>query len=165
MNNVIVEQKRVHISSKPIIEVYDTVDMIDYNINLLKPIGLWYGFNDSWKDFGRGWLDMEEYGYEYELDVDTSKLLVVDSWDKVQYMMDRYLNIETFGSTKLEMGYIDWKRISSEYMGIEFPEYDELGMRNIFLKPKMMSYLWLHTLDVSSGCIWNSKAIRSIRKI
>ena len=48
---------------------------------------------------------------------------------------------------------IDWELVGDDYYGIEITHpYGEIGS-------------WISTWDISSGCVWNPRAIESVEKL
>ena len=113
-----------------------------------------------WFACGTEWLDLcleRENFYKlvnkkiYQLDIDESKILIIDSIKKVKEFTEKY------GSNKI-IGFIDWKKVMKEYSGFKCCPYklDKIIWEN-------EKYIWFRTLDCASGCIWNPNIISNIR--
>ena len=120
-----------------------------------KPKGLWYGCGDGWtkfvvNDMGYGEIS-DKYSYAYELEINKSKVLVIDSEKKFLAFHNEYGVSSDYGSVL-----IDWKRVAQKYDGIEICPY--------FYQFRM-SHDWYYSWDVASGCIWGSGGIKEITEI
>jgi len=125
---------------------------------LFKPNGLWYAMGDEWQ----AWCDENEelinilsaewqprYQYSHELDVEMSKMCVLDEVKAVMNFHWKYgYNVE--GGFKA----IDWKKVMAVYSGIEVRNYDALKEACAFL-----AVIWLRNWGVSGGCIWDLSAV------
>ena len=145
-------KERIHVSKEPIGDLAP----IEQTSGSLKPRGLWYGFGDEWI----GWLKSEmpewwdEAQYAYKIFPDMSNILVINTREELDEFIDRY----NVGRN------IDWVKVAEEYGGIEFPTYSKNRFRNLaFSGPDHMKYMWVYSMDISSGCIWNPKAIKTIK--
>lgn len=122
-----------------------------------KPYGLWYGIDNSWIDFCESEMPEWVSPHRYKLDIDMSKVLVVDTIEKMYDMNKHVVNTEEYFHLK---NYdIDWTYFDKKgYKGIEIPRYMyELRMKNEFF--------WYYGWDCASGCIWSTDIIKSITKI
>lgn len=141
------ETRFMHLSKKPIVNIYNVPS--DYNFWVEKPEGLWFNKNNEWKDFCDSW---REYFYEYQLDIDFDNFLIIDTFEKLQSLVENYYNPCT--------GYINWNEIASRYNGIYFDNYHSidypLGDRK---------YKWFSKIDISSGCIFRASSVKSFRQI
>lgn len=119
----------------------------------LKPNGLWYAVGNEWQ----AWCEerkvevekLTEYRYRYELDVDMSKLCVLDDVEPVMDLHWKYGYKHKGNFTA-----IDWRRVMADYSGIEVRNYHELYFHCSF-----RAILWLQNWDVSGGCIWDLSAV------
>jgi hypothetical protein len=50
--------------------------------------------------------------------------------------------------------YKDWNEVGAKYQGIVFENWEKC--------PRAMSYLWYQSLDISSGCIWDTTCINNL---
>ena len=143
--------KRIHLSSCAYLGKYVTYlpgRAADY---LFKPNGLWYAMDDQWQ----AWCDEHSagkfgnYRYGYELDVDISKVCVLDDVEPVMAFHWKY-GYKHEGNVKA----IDWQKVMIDYSGIEVQNYDELNLACSF-----RSVIWLRNWAVNGGCIWDLNAV------
>jgi len=140
----------------------------------LKPIGFWYQINDC----GYKWGEIHWGNYIYDVDIDLSNMLVIKNYqdyvkfDKKYSISKTYKykklskkndnnsdsNIDNYFTTK----YIDWKKVSKKYSGIEVKNYDSINKQLIRDYTKTNVDSWLELYDFSQGCIWDLKAIKSV---
>ena len=145
-------KERIHVSKEPI----GDLTPIEQTPGSLKPRGLWYGFGDEWI----GWLKMEmpewwgETQYAYKIFPDTSNILVINTREELDDFIKNYYGEKS----------IDWVKVAQVYDGFEIPHYRKEGFRQIvFTSPEREKYMWVYAMDISSGCIWNPKAIKTIK--
>lgn len=152
---------KYHTSSEPIESAKDVA--IEGKLFGFKPRGFWYSCGDSWIEWMSwempDWLNSVKY--LYELDIDYSKMLVIDTEEKLilfdKMQQDRTKRHNDVNSYTDKMGGfwgIDWKPIMQNYYGIEICPYQSSQRHSIN---------WYYTWDVASGCIWNAKAIKSVK--
>ena len=152
--------KRIHLSSKEITEVYDTDNSSRTNDE--KPLGLWYGFSEAWVKFSK-----QEFGsdnihhfsnikFAYDVKVINTNIIVLKDIHDVSNFTKSFASKGGTSYTR-----IDWSKVSKEYSGIEIPTYKEEGM--YWYSNKSPNYNWLSAWDVASGCIWNKEAVRKLR--
>jgi len=137
------QQIRIIMSKEPIKILSNLTSQKSSN---MKPKGLWYGFGGSWID----WMSSEmpewinAYNYIYTLDVDDLNIVKVTS-NNVDRFSEKYEDFNKF--------YINWEKVSKDYKGFEAPPpYN-----------KHSDKLWWGTLDVASGCIWDTSCIKDIK--
>lgn len=120
-----------------------------------KPHGLWYSFNDEWLQRCMQGMRDRIRKYKYTLDIDLSNILIISTIEELTEFNNKY-------SDEKLMYLFDWNKIAQLYDGIEFRNYNQLCHINkdVFLKT-----MWIRSLDVSSGCIWNLKCLKSFEKI
>ena len=145
-------KERIHVSTKPI----DQMGVIQQSSGSLKPKGLWYGFGDQWINWLKSempeWWDEAQYAYKVFPNI--PNLLVINTIDELDQFIDKY----NAGRN------IDWVRVAEEYDGIEFPSYSREGFRNLaFSSADHMKYMWVYSMDIASGCIWNPSGIKNIK--
>lgn len=145
-------KERIHVSTKPISELGIT----QQSSGSLKPKGLWYGFGDQWINWLKSempeWWD--EAQYAYKVFPNLANILVINTIEELDQFIDTY----NIGRN------IDWVRVAEEYDGIEFPSYSREGFRNLaFSSSDHMKYMWVYSMDISSGCIWNPNGIKSLK--
>ena len=116
-----------------------------------KPRGLWYAFGTEWIDWVRSNMPEWERSHLHRVEIDYSHVL----------RLGRDMSMEDFerkyGHSRWMKGVItdiDWAKLAaSGWHGIEIENpWGEMGS-------------WIRTWDISSGCIWNPKAIITISKI
>ena len=145
--------KRIHLSTSEYLSkdvTYLLGMAADY---LFKPCGLWYGMDDEWKV----WCDKNNppeeftgYKYRHELDVDLSKMCVLDD---LEIAMDFYGKYR-FHVDKGNFNAIDWKKVMADYTGMEIPDVAGLNWEY-----SMRGIIWLRNWDVNGGCIWDLSAV------
>ena len=94
---------------------------------------------------------------------DINKILVLKSYKQVDIFTDKYKY-----KSKTKYININWKKLSKDYAGIEFTNYEKINNKiikeirfDIKIKHKLV---WFTAFDVNGGCIWNIKSIR-IKKL
>jgi hypothetical protein len=114
-----------------------------------KPEGLWYGIGTSWLDWVR--IEMPEWEDEhvFKIDVDKSKMLIIDTLEDLYLFTDKYSGSD---------GLIYWKLVATEYDGIEISPYIREARDD-------ERTWWYYPWDVASGCIWGEGVITNIEKI
>ncbi len=61
---------------------------------------------------------------------------------------------------------IEWGEVAKKYSGIEIKNPDIYKFKKVIIGYRNeVSLDWLNGWDISSGCIWNKKAIESIERI
>lgn len=122
-----------------------------------KPTGFWYGIDNAWIDWCESNMPEWVTPHRYKLDIDMSKVLVVDTIEKMHDINKHVVNTDEYFH---KFNYdIDWTYFDKKgYKGIEIPRYmHELRMNHDFF--------WYYSWDVASGCIWDTSIIKSITKI
>lgn len=124
--------------------------------NADKPKGLWYGKSTAWID----WVETEMPNWIgknlYSLEIDKSNVLVIKTAQQMKNFYKKYKNKDAWISFGGNDDYINWERVAQEYDGIEIATY--------FWKYRHL-FPWYYSWDVASGCIWNPKAIKSIKHV
>ena len=119
--------------------------------NRRKPIGLWYGIGSSWVDWIRYNQPSWEKDFIHMVNVDLSKMKVIRNSTQLIEFHNEYFIKDEYGTNT-----IDWSKVAQKYSGIE-------------IAPSIVKYYseldWYYGWDVSSGCIWNSDAIKDIKKL
>ena len=128
-----------------------------------KPKGLWFSFTDK-----RNWIDwlkhnepMWEYHYEYLITFDISgNILRIKDRKDMEKLMEEYLiPVSSVGG---RTSTLDWNRLSKEYDAAIF-EYHGVGWQGEWdekgLPTPMHNQMWLDSLDVGSGVVWNLDSI------
>jgi len=137
--------------------------------NWVKPINcFWFACGVGWIDYLYGgdknhrWFEKENpemkkkllYLYEFKLKKDNNVLLV-NTQKKLAKFNKKYGNIVRDGYVE-----INWYKVSKDYDGIIFCPYFKNVIFSLKSKKLAKKYLWYNTLDVPSGCIWNTKVIK-----
>ncbi len=121
-----------------------------------KPEGLWYGVDRDWER----WCEAEKMDwigrYEYQLQIDESKILVLSS-AKELFQFTKEFGVEppySYGSDPAQFKYlwIDWPAVAKKWHGIEIAPY---------IWECRHKLMWYYGWDCASGCIWDVKAIKS----
>lgn len=162
------KDKYYHWSKKPITTVRDfvsqvgkTFDISDRSAELQKPKGLWYGIGTSWSEFiGEDDYYDEDFSnkYLYELTIDKSKILVIDSDDKLKDFNKRFKTEQVITDNGILVTVttgINWDLVSKHYCGIEVV-VTKLSQN---VKGYGSGFKFLESWDVDSGCIWNTSCI------
>jgi hypothetical protein len=144
-----------HYSAKPI---HQLRDLSSKEVGkLIKPNGLWFSEDDSWKEWCNesGCFNVSG-AHKYEANIDLSKLFVIDTNDKLTEFQERF-----FSPSKFK---IDWPKVSKEYAGIQFTNYAKV--KNHYQNHFSPEILWFMAVDIDSVCIWRpSQAILSFTQI
>lgn len=112
-----------------------------------KPRGFWYACGDDWIRWCRGErFRTNELKNVFLLNLDFSNILLLDTVKK----------IEEFNREYKDGYFIDWRKVSEQYNGIEICPY-QWDLR--------LKLNWYYTWDVASGCIWDKQAVKNITKI
>lgn len=144
--------KLVHFSKK-IIKKLKSVT-IQRNEFKGKPDGFWVSDEDDygWKEWSTAeGFRLENLKYPYEIELsDNHNLLMIknlkefDEFNREYRLINQYLRD------------IDWERVVSQYRGIIITPY--------LWKRRLTKDLgWYYGWDCASGCIWDVKAIKSIK--
>lgn len=152
--------QRIHTTNKKAIRIPYSVPYIQELS--WKPIGMWYGIDWSWHE----WCKSESFGgrgkNDFELELDMKNILVLNSVDKIRQFAETFgeypewMKNRPYFDGKPKDKYIDWKKVSQMYSGIEISPY-QWKCRHEF----MFYYGW----DVASGCVWNLNAVKSVTQI
>ncbi len=143
----------------------------------MKPVGLWYSFNNEWLQWGRDaehrshWIST----YNYKLTFNPARILHVINplglhWFNNKYGIKICINPPAFLPATFDviqertLG-INWEQVSKDYAGIEFINYhavcDSLfGDFQLYLDSQ-----WYQLLDMDSGCIWDLSVIQNVEAI
>jgi len=145
----------------------------------LKPNGLWYSLYSSWfnhitfqdmdykiKDYIHK-IDLNENIFTNLRNPDSNKILQIKTLDDVALFTRKYkttkgkrkkMNMDPNSKIYFNYTAIDWKKVAKYYGGIEFNPY--IKYSSLFFNKKYLEiYIWYNTIDISSGCIWNTKSI------
>ena len=138
-------KKRSHMSSNPIEEIRD-VPISEQPESGHKPKGFWYDCNNEWSEWVEYYQPDWKGDHIYQIQLDHSKMKVITNREELNAFSEKYRSAN---------GLIDWRRVARDYSGIEICPY---------IGSARMSVKWYYDWDVASGCIWNKKAIKSIKK-
>ena len=118
----------------------------------IKPDGLWYSFGNEWQKFAKSSKLGSKHAYHsvYKIDLQDSKILSISNESELKKFTKEYLSENRF--------YIKWANVAKKWDGIEFPKY-------LWRVGLPMKYLWYSTLDVASGCVWNTNSILNVTKV
>lgn len=147
-----------HFSTKPV----STVQSVNQNsVADQKPRGFWLSVDgdDDWPS----WCQSEQWGlaslvvHHRVILHDAAPVLHLTSVPEIDRFHDQYGEIPEYQLGKSwAQKQIRWCRVAAEYQGIIISPYQwERRLDG-------PSHEWYYGWDCSSGCIWNSGAIRSI---
>ncbi len=146
---------RTHVASDPLLSLRSCT--VDQRVSA-KPRGFWYSVDGGWEEWCASEMPEWVQGMvRHSVDLDTSKILVVEGEEALDAFDKKYsLGMESpyKNNAILDHCNIDWPRVAKEFDGIEIPEY-AWGRRHTFM--------WYYGWDCASGCVWNTRAIRSIK--
>lgn len=122
-----------------------------------KPSGFWYGIDNSWIDWCSNEMPEWVTPHRYKLEIDMSKVLVVDTIEKMYDLNKFVVNTdEYFNRYNYD---IDWAVFDKMgYKGIEIPRY-------MYELRRDDKFFWYYSWDIASGCIWDTNIIKSVTKI
>ncbi len=149
-----------------------------------KPAGLWFAQDNAWIEFARresitsamhdddmlddpaskGSKPWDIRPYHHNLELDMSKILVLDSAEKIYAFNEEftYSGTDRQGQMKAMLGQgIDWAKVAQKHDGIFIPEKALAEMPPLEEMP--MELLWVASYDVGSGCVWNKDAIKECK--
>lgn len=137
---------KVHTSDEASIVVEDRLQQ---SYDHYKPTGLWYGVGSSWMEWCEGAsYYIGKYVYKVNLSKD-ARILYIKNEPQLECFMDKYGGLGAYKG-------INWDKVASKYHGVEISPYI-YGCR--------LKHTWYYGWDVASGCIWNSKAVKSIKQV
>jgi hypothetical protein len=115
-----------------------------------KPKGIWYSLANEWAEFIK--YDAPEFAPDYtnvfSLDIDYSKILQIDTSEKLLAFNKKYARSSMF---------VDWTAIQDEgYCGVEIIPHQ---------RQHSHSLMWYYNWSIASGCIWDSSCIKKSTKI
>jgi hypothetical protein len=151
-------KERVHVSNKLIDKIGDIKQT--NNTYTGKPLGFWYSFGDPWIEFLKNDMPSEYWEnakYLYKVFPKMDKILVINTEEELyKFTRDYRINNGNNGDN-----YIDWIKVSENYSGFEMPKYDDNGFRNLHTKGRQ--YMWVYSIDIPSGCIWNADGVQKLK--
>lgn len=139
--------------------------------DFFKPQGLWYGIKDSW-------ITWQDYSYDNPdgnpdalvtlhqnlYAVEIAAFTTLDAPDPTKILMIStpadYLGLMAFVETAPDWNaekFSYWGYVAKYFAGVEFRNLDphELGISSITTR-----HPWIFGIDVESGCVWNTVAIK-----
>jgi len=135
-----------------------------------KPEGLWYATGNGWKSFVSSAYTPKLYRNEYTLELDYSKILVIDTEEKL-------INFDIkYGGFDYGRGGINWNKVQEDWSGVQIADEDGNDFHVIARKYLRKSirknekindnvHDWYYGWDVGSGVIWNKDAIIGYEKV
>lgn len=142
----------LHYSREPLITVR-SVDQTGKGAGVYKPRGLWVSVegDDDWPT----WCQAEDFGLDRmawvtEIDVDLSRVLVLDTERAVRDFADAYGSFNRYS-----IRVIDWSSVASACGGLVIAPY-QWGLR------LAEDFDWYYGWDCASGCIWDASAVRGL---
>lgn len=153
------DSQRIVICENPLVDKPDG-DYDCLSTGHMKPRGLWYSPGKEWIN----WCvqEMPEWvgQYIYELDIKTSKILKIDTLQKLD-KFDKEYRLDTIAAGVPVHSFgrcydMDWQKLTTKYSGIEISPYQW---------ERRLVYIWFYGWDVASGCIWDRKAIKKCKLI
>ena len=146
-------KERIHLSKRPVTKITHSEQS---NMHHGKPNGFWYSFGDAWlynvKNFYFGNWDRSKYAYKVK--INPSTVLSIKTKDELDNFIDEYGTPDDS---------IDWGQVANDFDGIEFPTYDENNFRTLTVKTGQKKYMFLYTMDIASGCIWNPDGVLGLK--
>jgi hypothetical protein len=124
--------------------------------------GVWVSCDDSWKEWNV-LNDGPVHAYEYEVELDMSKLIVLKTLKDVRDFSKEFcIPSSEFEEIPAVSGFTpeDWNNMFIRWDRVR----DETGKSGIFVKNANIKtarerYPWYSTFDVCSASIWNKDAI------
>ena len=176
------KEKKIKITDKVSIQE----SLIDINKTYeqykgFKPNGIWYSFanfdSNSWISYC---IENEMYNkidlnknYLYKFNIPkkyytifNKTILPIDfSIIRIRNFKDLFFFTEKYGIIEGKYLIIDWIKVKEDgWSGIEFSPFFSLYTKIYYKnREKNLKYLWYSSLDVSSGCIWNTELIKKIK--
>lgn len=152
---------RYHISPRPLTraDLKPVPPSVQKEVELMmKPKGFWYSCGSSWEDWVSREMPDRVHPYKYALDIDTSRMLIIDTHTKFQDFQHTYARSSSGRMSMLYPQHIDWHAVTQDYAGIEICPY--------MWKFRMDSVgNWYYGWDVASGVIWDTSIIRDITPV
>ena len=144
--------QRIIFSDEPFV-VSDFVDMPQLVSN--KPYGLWYSF-------GPAWIDFLSNGYQFpKRPIWCQKHLFSITHVYKLHLRRKYIykianrsDLDRFAKKYGYRGKINWGRVKKRWGGVEIRWQGEDAEK---------AYEWYDGWDVSSGCIWDRRAINRVK--
>lgn len=138
-----------HYSRKPISELYDVKHVAAH----MKPRGLWYAADDSWKVSSADWNDANAFDYRYEVIMSPeARILTINTQEEADELARR---IGVFNAVDQSFIRMRWMDLVRNYDGLHLGvEYGPSNWSSVAQ--------WHYAFDVIGGCVWNTDAITLI---
>jgi hypothetical protein len=119
-----------------------------------KPMGLWYALGTEWIDWVRSNMPDWEQEYLHKLTINKSKILDLDKYGWSKFEKKYGATNKYYLKNSNVVTDIAWDYVQADgWYGIEIKNpWGDIGS-------------WSRTWDISSGCIWDKRAIKSIKLI
>jgi len=116
-----------------------------------KPTGLWYSYNTEWIDFVKTSLPPEfKKDYIHKIELKYKKIIILKGYSEYDAFNKKYSS-PLSATTNHMFDPIAWNQVQDDgWYGIEL------------ISPHMADYAWANSWDISSGCIWDKRAIKKI---
>lgn len=162
--------KLVHYSASPLwpIALTERIQQLGDDTDFMKPRGLWVS-DDDCEDNWRTWCIAEDfhleclnYAHDVELNPDADGLILRSAED-IDAFTDEYHfwpYPELAPPHYRSRMWIDWPRVRERYAGLIITPYIWSRRLSLGDTPDAM---WYYGWDCASGCIWDTKAIASIK--
>jgi hypothetical protein len=168
------------------------INNIEQGKNLIKPRGLWVAESDQWLEYYKNHLtEIKDCRYMYRLKFHYTDISDVSPPDPKKVL--KIVNESSFDKFTLRYGIvskneyesdsfnilINWRKVAESYGGIQIPlirsrlstrdrdivkKYNDRFKFTDNLGNQELSF-WLEGFDIASGCVWNSLAIKKIKRI
>lgn len=127
--------------------------------NDLKPNGFWFSIGDEWVDWCKSEMPHWVEEHDYSLQLGTIDRIFIISSVEDAILLDMNYSID-----KSYRRRIDWQRLARHADGIIVLNYHEIKAE-LRQRGTLLNFMFFAAWDVSSGCIWNLNAIKSIEKL
>jgi hypothetical protein len=153
-------RNRTHMSERPLEVIHDMskVREASYKHRPDKPTGFWYQTGREWEKWCEGNMEHWLTPHLSIISVNLDKFKVIRNAWEMENFANEYKDEERQVLTSLSRYHqaIDWKRVMSEYSGIEISPYIHAARMHMF---------WYYTWDVASGCVWDNDAIKIVKNV
>ena len=107
-----------------------------------KPPGIWLAPSGVWKKYIQEELGGEIPKYEYEFDIDMTKVLTLNTYKDVSEFQEKYKD----KIWKFNQYNINWDLVKKDYDGIY--------IKNAQIKKARDEFMWYSMFDIESICMW-----------
>ena len=148
--------RRIAFTDKRGISTTNIKTPVSHHNMIGKPNGFWYSLGSEWYEFMRTDYQDPFFRYKkvYYLDIDYTNILRINTLQKLEDFNEKYkVPIDPSIPTYLT---IDWGKVGETYKGIEIVPYRSEAR---------YSMMWYYGWDISSGCIWDTTAIKGYKKL